>query len=269
MKKLLLACSLCLAMLLPVSVAQADIIQNWSYSTDAIFTNMSWNEDPSLKHGVAGSDGFYKYISHNGQSVGGYSKYNWGDSYYTSSSVNVTGASGVVVANGGNVTGLTINHKNMPITTKSLTSGTILTSITLNGDGGKANFNISSTLNFHFIETPNTGNYQNDIFFMTQEEIMKSIGQFTYEGIEYEVSIHTNVKALEGGYLNMAQKALGVSSGTILYGWTTEENQNKSNVFELSLNVSYNPPVVPVPAAVWLMGTGLAGLAALKRRNKL
>lgn len=269
MKKLLLACSLCLAMLLPVSVAQADIIQNWSYSTDAIFTKMSWSGNVFLKPGVLGPAGSSKYINYNGQSVSGYSKYNWGNSYSISSSLDVAGASGMVVANGDNVTGLTINHKNMPIHTKSLTSGTILTSITLSGDGGKANFNISSALNFHFIETPNVGNYQNDIFFMTQEEIMKSVGQFTYEGIEYEVSIHTNVKALESEYLNMAQTALGVSSSTILYGWTTEENQNKSNVYELSLEVSYNPPVVPVPAAVWLMGTGLAGLAALKRRKKL
>ena len=35
-------------------------------------------------------------------------------------------------------------------------------------------------------------------------------------------------------------------------------------IFEYDLRA----PAVPVPAAAWLMGTGLAGLAALRRRNK-
>lgn len=34
------------------------------------------------------------------------------------------------------------------------------------------------------------------------------------------------------------------------------------------LRGSGNPPAVPVPAAVWLLGTGMAGIAAMRRRMK-
>lgn len=37
-------------------------------------------------------------------------------------------------------------------------------------------------------------------------------------------------------------------------------------IYEMSYS-TYESSAVPVPAAVWLMGTGLAGLVALKRRN--
>lgn len=267
MKRLMLTCMVLFSLLVPASIAQAGMIENWGYSTNAIFTGMKWGTSPSTPGIASGVGGSFKTIQYDGKTVGGYSKYHWGDSVYSASSVDVWGTNGTLTVNGDKQAGIIVNHINKPIYTKSLVQGTILTQINLSGDDGKANFTVNSALDFHFLETPNVGNYQDDIFFMTQAEILKSVGSFTYEGIEYNVSIHSNVKQLEGEYLKMAQKALGVGSNTVLYGWTTKENQTHTNVYELALDVTATPPV-PVPAAVWLMGTGLAGLAALKRRNE-
>lgn len=67
-----------------------------------------------------------------------------------------------------------------------------------------------------------------------------------------------------GGSLSLAIDA-GMIGETLQIGFTsTATNFNASGVFYDNLNVS----AVPVPAAVWLFGSGLLGLVGVARRRK-
>lgn len=206
------------------------------------------------------------------KSMTGHEAYRWGDSSSKNSGLTVAGSSGSIGTDGGAVDGVTVTHHNTAIsgTYKTLTQGTIFTTVALSSPETNVSYTVGSALDFYFLETPNDGKgTDNDIFFMTQAEIIKSLGSFNVDGVDYYVSIYTKLQALTGDYLKLAQQSLGVSSDTVLYGWTTLEGQTLLNGYDLKLTVSLNPPAVPVPAAVWLMGTGTAGLAAMKRRQRL
>lgn len=53
--------------------------------------------------------------------------------------------------------------------------------------------------------------------------------------------------------------------GTVFAGLSFDNSGTLDAIIAIGLAKN---PVVPVPGAVWLMGTGLAGLMALRRRNK-
>lgn len=259
MKKFLLAFCLSAAMVMSAAVAQADIVTDWTYTTTGVLKDITW---------TSGSDG---YAGPYGSALnGGYTEYRWGNNATTNSGLTVGSYSGSLTTEGTAVNGLLITHHNNALSAsyKTLAGGTIFATIELTGDGGLASYKVTSSINFSFYETPNTGDYQNDIFYMTASEIMKGVGDFTYNGERYYVYLHSNIQALEGEYLRMAQEHGGYSSDTILYGWTTLEGETFSNGYQLSLRISQTPPSVPVPGAVWLMGTGIAGLVAMKRRGK-
>lgn len=65
---------------------------------------------------------------------------------------------------------------------------------------------------------------------------------------------YSPLRGLEGIYLD---------GGTILFGMSLTGGPGVDFVLAIS-DASFQP--VPVPAAVWLFGTGLAGIAALRRR---
>lgn len=260
MKKRLLVLCMSVAMLVCATVAQAAVVYDWSYTTVGVVKDVSWTTD--RQDGDAGGVG--------APINGGYTEYKWGGAG-ANSGLTIDSYSGAIVTEGTSQGGIRITHFNEPIydTFKTLAGGTIFTTIELSGDGGLANYKVNSSISFGFFETPNDGvGYDDDIFYMTASEIMKGVGDFTYNGERYYVYLHSSVKALEGEYLRMAQEHGGYDFGTILYGWTTKEGETYSNGYDLTLRISQTPPNVPVPAAVWLMGTGLAGLAAMKRRGK-
>lgn len=269
MKRLLISMFVCAALLVPAAMAKADVIYDWTYDTKVVIMNYAWSS------GAAGQTySGYKRVEYDTptgtKAVYGDSGVKWGGlSGLANSGLTLEGAQGEIVTNGASVAGVTVTHVNNTIDNryKSLTGGTIFTAVTLKHDN--FSYTVSSSLDFHFMETVNEGKgYDNDIYFMTEAEIMKSLGSFEYDGTVYYVSIYTKLQALEGEYLAMAQKELGLDSSVMLYGWTTEEGANRSTTYDLQLMVSLTPPPVPVPGAVWLMGTGLAGLVAMKRRNK-
>lgn len=252
MKKFLLTLCIGAALLMSATVAQADSV-SWRYNVDVTLADMIFSR----------GDGAH-YASPDG------STYYWGG-YGNFSSLKSVGGSGVITSDGQVVRGVTLTHNNQVIngTNQLLTGGTIYTNVTITANGTHDVFNVRNRLDFHFYETPNEGRgYDNDIFYMTASEIMSSVANFSYGGDTYYVYLHADLEPLTGQYLRMAQRDGGYSSSTQLYGWTTMEGQSHSNAYELSLVISKKPPVVPVPAAVWLMGTGLAGLAAMKRRAK-
>lgn len=89
---------------------------------------------------------------------------------------------------------------------------------------------------------------------------LKYPGTFTPEEIGYTVMT-------EGAVYDQMVADLGLTSGTPLYYWyTTGASQHMA--FQLSaFNANVDPYATPIPGAVWLMGTGVAGLIALRRRN--
>lgn len=59
-------------------------------------------------------------------------------------------------------------------------------------------------------------------------------------------------------------QALPIYNGAVIFTVSTAAG----NFTMMAISTGfYSPSSVPVPAAVWLMGTGIAGLVALRRRN--
>lgn len=257
-----------MAVLLVPATAMADVITDWSYNASVVLTDIKWGDGWEGIAGPVGSSSTLSYDTPGGkESVTGHGAYRWGNSDTINSGVSVEGSSGTISTNGSSIKGISVTHSNKTLTFgyKQLVSGTIFTAVTLTG-GGETH-TVGSALDFHFLETMNYGvGYDDDIFFMTQAEIMKSLGSFKIDGVDYYVALYTRLGELTGKYLEMARNALGVGDDVMLYGWTTEEGQSLTNAYDLKLTVSLTPPSVPVPGAVWLMGTGIAGLAAMRRR---
>ena len=67
-------------------------------------------------------------------------------------------------------------------------------------------------------------------------------------------------------YQPTGQDAITIEAGTFFLGLSIPGYDNGGIDFVLAFSDMPFAPAVPVPAAVWLMGTGLAGLAALRRR---
>lgn len=272
MKKLLRAFCFMAVLLMPAT-AMADVITDWSYSTSGMFLNMTFG-GPGTLDGIAGPTGAALTLGYDTpagkQTISGYSAYHWGTDT-ANSGVTIEGGSGTITTDGSSVSGVSVTHHNKTLNSayKLLTGGTIFSAVTLTN--GNNSHTVGNSLDFNFLETYNYGvGYDDDIFFMTNSEIMKSLGSFVLDGVEYYVAIYTRLRSLTGEYLRMAQEAIGVGNDVMLYGWTTKEGETITNAYDLSLTVSLTPPTVPVPAAVWLMGTGIAGLAALRRRaNKI
>lgn len=251
MKKILLSCSFALMLLCAASMAQAEAL-TWYYETNAMFKNMQF--------GNGTSNGMISYNPAQGP------EFKWGDSATKHSGVKVDGNSGTIITDGEFQRGITVTHRNNSISAqyKTLVSGTIFTTVDLKLNASSPVLHsLDISMDFHFLETTNSGNYQNDIFFMTRGEIMSSVSQFQHEGETYYVYLHGELQELTGDYLRMAQQAYGAE--VPLFGWTTLEGQTLQNAYNLSLLVSKTPPT-PIPGTVLLFGAGMGGLAMLRRK---
>lgn len=67
--------------------------------------------------------------------------------------------------------------------------------------------------------------------------------------------------------LDQDSELFSFKAGTIFFGFKIPGNDS---ITQLDVILAANPsgPAVPVPAAVWLMGTGVAGLVALRRKTR-
>lgn len=58
------------------------------------------------------------------------------------------------------------------------------------------------------------------------------------------------------------------SAGNIGTAWGDFDSQQYAEIFNVTITAAGTPPEVPVPAAVWLFGSGLVGLVGVARRRK-
>ena len=115
-----------------------------------------------------------------------------------------------------------------------------------------------------------------------------------YDGVLFGEGTHT-VDTIEGGIYTFTVGA-GQIGGHMLFDWSTSTNIDVINVwdadgnsidvdgdgvlglamidgpllgFNANFHLSEQPQIVPVPAAVWLFGSGLLGLVGIARRRKV
>jgi PEP-CTERM motif len=118
-----------------------------------------------------------------------------------------------------------------------------------------------------FIETSNvagscfTGSVTtcDDIFVLDLPSLSQS---FTFDGNVYTVNQFTTSGTL-GPLSNAACAAAGVASGCI--GFVTEEG--KRNEAQFGFNITVRPQQIPEPGSIALLGLGLLGVAAIRRRK--
>lgn len=143
---------------------------------------------------------------------------------------------------------------------------------------------LSTTMEFFYMSGAKTeGNKTYDLVYMVGTSAR--LGHINYEGEDYYFDVvadQTKIKdpanseprelvKLEGELYAEALKNSGLAAGTELWGMFARQEDSQIHMkFDIVIhqNGDMPPPSVPVPAAVWLMGTGVAGLVALRRRQK-
>ena len=138
---------------------------------------------------------------------------------------------------------------------------------------------LSTSLDFYYWNNANPTDKHASWFILT--DLHYKLGTMTAaDGTDYHMYLEfsTNelgplipgLKQLEGQVYEDALAAMGLAAGTTLWGvYVPGDGVAREISFDIRgyANDPY-APAVPIPGAVWLMGTGIAGLVALRRRNR-
>jgi hypothetical protein len=156
----------------------------------------------------------------------------------------------------------TFTHNNFPITGNVITAATLKVDFQINVDGQPVS--LSSFFDFAHDETPNTSNHcayggangqrvningcADSVKFVTNAGQTQS---FTYQGFDYVVNI--------SGFL---------VNNVLASQFLTIEGRANNATLRGEIIKKEDLNVVPIPAAAWLLLSGLGGLGFLGRRRK-
>jgi len=247
---------------------------------DTFITDWEFSTAVSIND-VEGTNDYFKRISD--------SYITWGDPSTASASnpnrlksgAKLVGNSGTIETNATDgATAATFTHYNNVLkeNTGGVSGMTVQLDLSLSDANGSFNFALEPlVLELGFYETLNSTKrngkiYDEDIFYIRDSgSVIEQ--EFTYNGNNYLVTLVSALNELTGEYLSMAQERLGVSSDTMLYGWTTAESGSTPTVFPFTIMVSTveveNTASTPEPATMLIFGlAGIAGLPIAKRIRK-
>lgn len=278
MKRLLLVFALMLSMALVASAAMASANKWYGQNTNATITDVLWN-------GVAGNVQ-PKNANTTADGVSGYKQYNWGYKYKAQADVHSVDKSydlDVRKHKDYDYYGYELNYLHMDFETAhrddigkqvAPTKFQVYISSDFSWEGYASSKrpiadNLGVYIDFHYMETA-TGTL---VYTVGNSFKMGSIVQNGKEYFFYAVNDMSKLKKseLEGNLYDQALANIGGAADTELYGWFAKPGGNihfKFDIIVTDKDLAPSPPSVPVPAAAWLMGTGLAGLAALRRRSQ-
>lgn len=277
MKRSLLALTLMLSMALVASAAMASSNTWYGQNTNATISNVVWNN-------TVGSVTPKDADKVNG--VSGYDQYNWG--YRNKAQADVHDVDSkfdldVKRSSKYSYYGYELNYLHMDFETadkehigKQIAPSKlqVYVSSDFSWEGYQDRRNpivgtVGTYIDFHYMETA-----AGTVVYTVGNTF--SLGNIAHGGKEYFFYAVNDVSklsksTLEGDLYDQALANIGGDAGTELYGWFAKPGDNihfKFDIMVTDRDINPAPPAVPVPAAAWLLGTGLAGLVGLRRHHK-
>ena len=281
MKKLFSAIAVAAAMISATAVQAGPVVTQWGYSVSSNWNTASTVFGPGANAGQINSNDLISW----GGTTGDHTIIGQNPAIARSAiaieggtlgtpSTGLVNTNGTALPPGGSPIGLgslVAHYNNTLNATFSTLKKTRLTStLTLNPNlptplGAFPPFSVGFGIDF--IETSNvsgscfTGSITtcDDIFILDLPSLSQS---FLFDGNIYTVTQFTTSGSL-GPLSNAACAAAGVAAGCI--GIVTEEG--KRNEAQFGFNITSRPQQIPEPGSIALLGLGLLGLAAVRRRK--
>lgn len=296
MKRLSIAAALMVSMILTAGTAMAGMTSlPWHfYDTEAVITNYTATNGQPGKQGPAWGKG------QNAHGVNGYKELNWGNKYASYFDVHSVDAKGDLDKKTTNyfkaiegLYGYEANYLHVDIKNRNKDG---------RDDGyqmpGKIQMYMGSHFSWGDYPDKKNGSYQGflgaymDFYYLSgvkgdtdlvylHNEFFR-LGELTYGDTTYyfdvqiDISLGHKYVQLEGELYDQAYNhAISMGSnmayGDALWGQylgANDEVHFKFDLLAMTKDRLPKAPPVPVPGAVWLMGTGLAGLVAMRRKQK-
>lgn len=285
MKRLALIALTLLFPLLLQTAASAAVVPSWTYTVDGAFVEWTnsrndTNVPGDPNNGITGiGSKSLTYLFDGGVmlpapvTTPGFSTLRWGDYTYsnrsgyvfhngaTTSSISIAPTvGGTLITGGAAVNGLVLSHSNKAIAGDSITlqSGTARAILQLIPQlpGATSLPVFSTTLDFKFFETPNTGSTQQDVFVLMNPEVTQET--FHFYGIDYVMDFTKSFSPIPLAYRTL----LGPPADAV--GWLTSEGVTTTHQTLLSITALPTPE----PASAVLMLMGLGGLGMMMRRAR-